>query len=59
MEKSDKMEVMGGARREICIYEVAEVGEQILAGTRISFPSISLNSKDYENGKKSDARRSC
>ena len=59
MEKSDKMEVMGGARREICIYEVAEVGEQILADTRIHFPSISLNSKDYEKGKKSDARRSC
>ena len=23
VEKSDKMEVVGGARREICIYEVA------------------------------------
>ena len=50
---------MGGARREICIYEVVEVGEQILADTRIRFPSISLDSKDYEKGKKSDARRSC
>ena len=58
VEKSDK-EVVGGARREICIYEVAEVGEQNLADTRIRFPSISLNSKDYEKGKKSDARRSC
>ena len=59
MEKSDKLEVVGGARREICIYEVVEVGEQILADTRIRFPSISLDSKDYEKGKKSDARRSC
>ena len=59
MEKSDKMEVVGGARRESCIYEVSEVGEQTLADNRISFPSISLNSKDYEKGKKSDARRSC
>ena len=58
MDKYDKMEVVGGARREICIYEVAEVGEQNLADTRIRFPSISLNSKDYEKGKKSDARRS-
>ena len=57
--KSDKMEVVGGARRELCIYEVAEVGEQNLADTRIHFPSISLNSKYYEKGKKSDARRSC
>ena len=59
VEKSDMMEVVGGARRESCFYEVAEVGEQTLADTRISFPSISLNSKDYEKGKKSDARRSC
>ena len=27
VEKSDKLEVVGGARREICIYEVVEVGE--------------------------------
>ena len=53
------MEVVGGARRESCIYEVSEVGEQTLADNRISFPSISLNLKDYEKGKKSDARRSC
>ena len=59
VEKFDKMEVVGGARRESCIYEVVEVGEKILADTRISFPSISLNSKDYEKGKKNDARRSC
>ena len=59
VEKSDKMEVVGGARRESCIYEMAEVGEQTLADTKISFPSIRLNSKDYEKGKKSDARRSC
>ena len=59
VDKSDKMEVVGGARRELCIYEVVEVGEQNLANTRIHFPSISLNSKDYEKGKKSDARRSC
>ena len=57
--KSDKMEVVGGVRREHHSYEVAEVGEQNLADTRIRFPSISLNSKDYEKGKKSDARRSC
>ena len=59
VDKSDKMEVVGGARRELCIYEVAEVGEKNLADTRIRFPSISLNSKDYEKGKESDARRSC
>ena len=53
------MVVVGGARRESCFYEVAEVGEQTLVDTRISFPSISLNSKDYEKGKQSDARRSC
>ena len=59
VEKSDKMEVVGRARRELCIYEVAEVGEQNLADTRICFPSISLNSKNHEKGKKSDASRSC
>ena len=59
VEKSDRMEVVGGARRELCSYEVAEVGEQNLADTRLCFPSISLNSKDYDKGKKSDARRSC
>ena len=59
VEKSDKMEVVGRARGELCIYEVAEVGEQNLANTRICFPSISLNSKNHEKGKKSDARRSC
>ncbi|XP_030943370.1 uncharacterized protein LOC115968197 isoform X2 [Quercus lobata] len=59
VEKSNRMEVVGGARRELCSYEVAEVGEQILVDTRLRFPSISLNSKDYVKGKKSDARRSC
>ena len=58
VEKSDKMEVVGGARRESCIYEVAEGGGQTLADPRISFPSISLNSKVYEKGKKSYAWRS-
>ena len=58
MEKSDKMEVVGGDRRESCIYEVAEGGGQTLADPRISFPSISLNSKVYEKGKKNDAWRS-
>ena len=57
--KSDKIEVVGGDRREWCINEVTEVGEQNLANTRISFSSISLNSKAYEKGKKSDVRRSC
>ena len=46
--KSDKMEVVGGDRREQCINEVAEVGEQNLVDTRIHFPSLSLNSKAYE-----------
>ena len=55
VEKSDKMEVVGGDRRKSCIHEVAEGGEQTLADPRISFPSISLNSKVYEKGKKSDA----
>ena len=59
VEKSDKMVVVGGARRESCFFEVAEAGEQTLVDTRISFPSFSLNSKNYEKGKKSDARRSC
>ena len=57
--KSDKMEVVGRVRREQRINEVAEVGEQNLAYTRIRFLSLSLNSKAYEKGKKSDARRSC
>ena len=57
--KSDKMEVVGGDRREQCINGVAEVGEQNLANTRIRFPSLSLNLKAYEKGKKSDVRRSC
>ena len=57
VEKFDKMVAVGGARRESCFFEVAEAGEQTLADTRISFPSFSLNSKNYEKGKKSDARR--
>ena len=39
--KSDKMEVVGGVRREQRINEVAEVGEQNLADTGIHFPSLS------------------
>ena len=57
--KSDKMKVVEGDRREQCINEMAEVGEQNLVYTRIRFPSLSLNSKAYEKGKKSDVRRSC
>ena len=37
---------------------MAKGGEQTLADPRISFLNISLNSKDYEKGKKSDAWRS-
>ena len=58
VEKADKMVAVGGARRESCFFEVTEAGEQTLADTRISFPSFSLSSKNYEKGKKSDARRS-
>ena len=50
--KSDKMEVVGGVRREQRINEVAEVGEINLADTRIRFPSLSLNSKAYEKGRR-------
>ncbi|XP_050265760.1 uncharacterized protein LOC126709524 isoform X2 [Quercus robur] len=57
--KYDRMEVVGGARRELCSHEVAEVGEQNLADTRLRFPSFNLNSKDFVMGKKSDARKSC
>ena len=53
MEKSDKMEVVGGDRRESCSHEVTEGCEQILADPRISVPSISLNSKVYDKRKKS------
>ena len=31
---------------------MAEVGEQNLADTRIRFPSLSLNSKAYEKGRR-------
>ena len=54
MEKSDKMEVVGGARRESCSHEVAEGCEKILADPRIRVPSISLNSKVHDKRKKSD-----
>ena len=50
--KFDKMEVVGGVRREQRINEVAEVGEINLADTRIRFPSLSLNSKAYEKGRR-------
>ena len=56
--KSDKLEVVGGVRREQCINEVVEVGEQNLAETRIRFPCLNLNSKAYGKGKRSDFRRS-
>ena len=53
------MEVVGGVRREQRLNEVAEVGKQNLADTRIHFPSLILNSKADEKGKKCDFRRSC
>ena len=51
---SDKMEGVGGVRRESCILEEAEGGEQTLADPRISVPSSSLNSKVSDKRKKSD-----
>ena len=54
VEKSDKMEGVGGVRRESYSHEVAEGCEQILVDPRISVPSISLNSKVYDKRKKSD-----
>ena len=53
MGKSDKMVVGGGDRREQCINEETEVGEQNQAESRLRFPSLSLNSKAYESWKKS------
>ena len=60
VDKSDKKEVVGGVRREQRINEVVEVGEQYLAD-RIRFPSPSLclNSKNYEKGRRSEVWRSC
>ena len=49
---SDKMEGVGGVRRESCILEEAEGGEQTLADPRISVPSSSLNSKVFDRRKK-------
>ena len=56
--KSERMEVVGGIRREQRLSEVTEVGKQKLADTRFHFPSF-LNSKADEKGKKCDFRRSC
>ena len=57
MGKSDKMVVGGGDRKEQCINEETEVGEQNQAEIRLRFPSLSLNSKAYESWKKSVAGR--
>ena len=57
MGKFDKMVVGGGNRREQCINEETEVGEQNQAESRLRFPSLSLNSKAYESWKKSVAGR--
>ena len=51
--KSERMEVVGGIRREQRLSEVAEVGKQKLADTRFHFPSF-LNSKVDEKGMKCD-----
>ena len=51
--KPDKMVVGGGDRREQCINEKTEVGEQYQAEGGLRFPSLNLNSKAYKNRKKS------
>ena len=57
--KPDKIVVEGGDRREQCINEKIEVGEQNQAESRIRFPSFNLNSKAYEYRKKSFVGRPC
>jgi len=57
--KPNKMVVGGEDRREQCINEETKVGEQNQAESRIRFPSLNLNSKAYENRKKSVVERPC
>ncbi|KAK9981948.1 hypothetical protein SO802_035181, partial [Lithocarpus litseifolius] len=59
MGKPDKIEEGRRDRREQRINEKAEVGEQNLANIGIRFPSLSLNAKALEKGKKSVVRSPC
>ena len=58
VSKYERLEVVGRSWKEQRLSEVAEVGKQKMADTRLHFPSF-LNSKADEKGKKSDFRKSC